>query len=60
MVKAVEKAVGPIHPECVQDRPSSAGSYLSVKIGPVIVQSPEQVIAIFANMRQDARLKWYM
>jgi putative lipoic acid-binding regulatory protein len=44
MVGAVETAVGsPIHEESVQHRLSARGSYISVTIGPVIVQNRDQV-----------------
>lgn len=43
MVQAAESVVGgPIAPECVTDRQSSQGAFLSVKIE-VTVTSPEQV-----------------
>lgn len=60
MLQAVVAVVGSVHQECLSDRPSSGGKYISVKIGPVWVENPDQVIAVFANMRTDSRLKWYM
>ena len=81
--------------ECIQQRPSAKGSYVSVTLGPVVVQNTDQVrqmhpslllydvrtdlatlsclllgeaqcgvllqvVDIYAAMRRDERLKWYM
>jgi putative lipoic acid-binding regulatory protein len=43
MLAAVEGVVGSVHVECVSQRPSSGGKYLSVRIGPVWVQDADQV-----------------
>lgn len=43
MLKAVEDVVGTVHVECVSERPSSGGKYVSVRIGPVWVESGDQV-----------------
>lgn len=43
MVSAVESVVGHVHLECVSERSSSAGSYISVTVGPVWVQDADQV-----------------
>lgn len=43
MVSAVESVVAtPVHEECVQERPSSKGSYISVTVGPVLLHNREQ------------------
>jgi len=60
MVEAVSSVVGTVHQECISERPSSKGSYVSVRIGPVWVQNSDQVVQIFANMKKDERLKWFM
>lgn len=60
MLAAVEGVVGSVHVECVSQRPSSGGKYVSVRIGPVWVQDADQVVAVFNKMREDQRLKWYM
>ena len=96
MVGAVEGVIGaPVHEECVQERPSSRGSYISVTVGPVLLHNREQVLTaackphdtscwhatpgiqphvepwpgrhaavqvvrIYAAMKEDERLKWYM
>lgn len=57
MVQAAESVIGPIHIECVVETPSSSGKYVSVRLGPVTVQNREQVIAIYAAMRSDPRVK---
>ncbi|KAG1678023.1 hypothetical protein FOA52_000819 [Chlamydomonas sp. UWO 241] len=61
MVQAVEAAVGPgrLQPDSVTDRPSSGGAYLAVKIS-VTVQSPDEVVVIYSNIKKDTRLKWCM
>lgn len=43
MLKAVEAVVGTVHVECVSERPSSGGKYVSVRIGPVWVEAADQV-----------------
>lgn len=43
MLAAVEGVVGSVHVECVSERPSSGGKYLSVRIGPVWVHNADQV-----------------
>jgi putative lipoic acid-binding regulatory protein len=43
MIKAVESVLGqPVLPTQVEEKPSSKGSYISVRIG-VVVNSPDQV-----------------
>lgn len=32
MIKAVEQVTGPVHVECISERPSSKGSYISVTV----------------------------
>lgn len=48
MMQAVESVVGTIHVECVSERPSSGGKYVSVRIGPVWVENADQVGALYA------------
>ena len=96
MRAAVESVLGsPLHEQCIQQRPSAKGSYVSVTLGPVVVQNTDQVrqmhpslrlydvrtdlatlsclllgeaqrgvllqvVDIYAAMRRDERLKWYM
>jgi hypothetical protein len=43
MMQAVEAVVGTVHVECVSERPSSGGKYVSVRIGPVWVETADQV-----------------
>lgn len=43
MVQAVESVVGTVHTECVSDRSSARGRYISVTVGPVWVHNSEQV-----------------
>lgn len=58
MVAVVESVVGPVHCECISERHSSQKSYLSVTIGPVWVENGDQIIAIYAKMKEDKRAKW--
>jgi putative lipoic acid-binding regulatory protein len=61
MVGAVESAVGStVQPSRVQQRPSAKGKYISVTIGPVMMQNSDQVIKVYSEMREDRRLKWYL
>lgn len=43
MRSAVEGVVGQVREESVSLRPSSAGKYISVTVGPVLVESGDQV-----------------
>jgi putative lipoic acid-binding regulatory protein len=60
MARCVTSVVGPVHVECVQSVPSRNGTYVAVRIGPVFVHSPEQVIEIFNNFKRDKRVKFCM
>lgn len=60
MTACVENVVGKVHQECVSTRPSSTGKWLSVTIGPVWVETPEQVLEIYNAMKADGRLKFYI
>jgi putative lipoic acid-binding regulatory protein len=60
MTRCVTSVVGPVHVECVSTSPSRTGAYVAVRIGPVYVHSPEQVIEIFKNFQSDARCKFCM
>eukprot|EP00238_Polyblepharides_amylifera_P005310 CAMPEP_0196575128 /NCGR_PEP_ID=MMETSP1081-20130531/4677_1 /TAXON_ID=36882 /ORGANISM="Pyramimonas amylifera, Strain CCMP720" /LENGTH=165 /DNA_ID=CAMNT_0041893331 /DNA_START=112 /DNA_END=609 /DNA_ORIENTATION=+ len=59
MVAAVERAVQREVPaEAVSTRPSSKGNYISVAIGPITINSGDEVLAIFTAMKEDPRLRW--
>ena len=49
MRSAVEGVVGQVREESVSLRPSSAGRYISVTVGPVLVESGDQVRPSAAN-----------
>ena len=49
-----------VHEECVAVRPSATLKYASVTIGPVWVTSADQVLAIYAAMRADERLRFFL
>ncbi|KAI3425986.1 hypothetical protein D9Q98_007954 [Chlorella vulgaris] len=59
MTECVESVVGTVHAECVSHRASSKGNYTSVTVGPVWVESPDQVLQIYENMRADGRLRFF-
>lgn len=58
MIEAVASVVGNVHCECVAEK--ARGRYISVTVGPVWVENADQVIQIYNNMKEDARLKWYL
>ena len=45
MVSTVEAVVGPVHVECVSERASSKGSYLSVTVRRIVIISPMAIIS---------------
>lgn len=58
MVAAVESVVGQVHYECIAEKHSSKGAYISVTIGPVWVENSDQIIAIYGKLKDDGRAKW--
>lgn len=60
MTTCVESVVGKVHEECVSSRWSAKGNYVSVTVGPVWVENPDQVLAIYNAMKEDGRLKFYI
>ena len=62
MKTAVESIVGPVPEDMVRVRPSSKGKYNAVDIGPVMVMNVEQVMSIFAAMKEHGGddLKWFL
>jgi putative lipoic acid-binding regulatory protein len=60
MTAAVVGAGVAVHEECVAVRPSATLKYASVTIGPVWVTSADQVLAIYAAMRADERLRFFL
>eukprot|EP00884_Botryococcus_braunii_P022890 jgi/Botrbrau1/9285/Bobra.0111s0012.1 len=58
MVAAVESIVGPVTPDQIREKESSAGRYVSVSVGPVLVSNADQVRDVYMAMKQDKRLKW--
>lgn len=60
MTACVESVVGKVHEECVSSRWSAKGNYVSVTVGPVWVENPDQVLAIYNAMKEDGRLKFYI
>lgn len=61
MIACVEKALNcKIHPESIQIRQSSGSKYISVKVGPVVVSSADEVVAVYTSMKEDTRLKWFI
>lgn len=61
MVRAVESVLQcPIPEEEIKLSMSSKGKYVSVRIGPVAVDSSDQVQAVYRAMKQDDRMKYYL
>uniref|UniRef100_A0A0D6R999 Uncharacterized protein n=1 Tax=Araucaria cunninghamii TaxID=56994 RepID=A0A0D6R999_ARACU len=61
MVGAVESVLQhPIPEGRVTHKLSSRGKYVSVNIGPVKVDSSEQVQAVYNAMRRDIRMKYFL
>jgi putative lipoic acid-binding regulatory protein len=62
VVAAVESVVGPVDAGAVAVRDSSGGKYVSVTVGPVTVESGDDVVRVFAAMRELAgpALKYYI
>ncbi|EFJ08083.1 hypothetical protein SELMODRAFT_48754, partial [Selaginella moellendorffii] len=61
MVVAVETVLqSPIPRAWVSKRLSSRGKYISVRIGPVVVNSGDQVRAVYNAMRRDVRMKYFL
>ncbi|CAG9465253.1 unnamed protein product [Pedinophyceae sp. YPF-701] len=46
--------------DCVRVRPSSGGKYVAVDVGPVLVKKPEDVVAVFTELRKEPRIRWWM
>ncbi|KAL4436759.1 hypothetical protein ABPG75_003898 [Micractinium tetrahymenae] len=59
MTACVESVVGKVHEECIGQRLSAQKNYISVTIGPVWVETPDQVLQIYENMKADGRLRFF-
>jgi putative lipoic acid-binding regulatory protein len=60
MVTAVESVIGALPEERVVQRYSEKGKYVSVKIGPIMCSSADQVLAIYQAMRADSRMRYFI
>ncbi|KAI5077409.1 hypothetical protein GOP47_0007233 [Adiantum capillus-veneris] len=61
MVGAVESVLQcPIPEDEVKLSMSSKGKYVSVRIGPVAVDSSDQVQAVYRAMKRDNRMKYFL
>lgn len=60
MKSCVEDVVGNVHEESVSTRYSAGGKYISATIGPVWIHNPEQVLEIYAKMKADERMKYFL
>ncbi|GAQ80174.1 hypothetical protein KFL_000480150 [Klebsormidium nitens] len=60
MVTAVESIIGTLPEERVVQRYSEKGKYISVKIGPIMCTSSDQVVAIYQAMRADPRMRFFI
>ncbi|EFN55739.1 hypothetical protein CHLNCDRAFT_134074 [Chlorella variabilis] len=59
MTACVEQVVGKVHEECISQRLSAKGNYISVTVGPVWVETPDQMLQIYENMKADGRLRFF-
>ena len=48
-----------IHPECVTSRPSSKGKYVSAHVT-AEMRSGDEVLAVYAALKADERVLWYL
>lgn len=60
MRNCVEQVLGDVKDDCIRTRESSEKKYISVTIGPVLVESPDQVKEIYTRMQQDGRMKFFI
>lgn len=61
MVVAVESVLGIGIPKWqVSARESAGGRYVSVKIGPVKMESSDQVRAVYQAMKKDERMRYFL
>jgi len=60
MIACVEAVIGKVHNECVSRRLSAKGNYISVTVGPVWVEKPDQLLDIYNKMKEDGRLKYFI
>eukprot|EP00850_Spirogloea_muscicola_P011344 SM000070S21310 [mRNA] locus=s70:260090:261526:+ [translate_table: standard] len=60
MVVAVETVLQTPVGGKVRQRESAQGRYISVKIGPMRVESSEQVQAVYRAMRSDRRMRYFL
>ena len=61
MVASVENALNTkVHPDAVLVRPSKAGKYVSVKIGPMLISNSNEVMDVFNRMQSDGRMRWFL
>eukprot|EP00898_Chlorokybus_atmophyticus_P006999 jgi/Chlat1/72/Chrsp1S03116 len=61
MVSAVKRILEvEVDERLVTTRESAKGKYISVQVGPVTVNSGDQVIAVYEAMRADTRLRYFI
>lgn len=61
MVQCVEEGLGTtVKAEHIQVRPSKAGKYFSVRIGPMMVAHAGEVMDVYGLMKKDTRMKWFI
>lgn len=57
---AVIRGVTSVEDVPAATKPSAKGKYVSVTLGPVMMDHSDQVIEVYQRMREDTRLKWYL
>ena len=60
MVKSVESGLNcTVQASEILVRPSKAGKYASIKIGPMRVAHAGEVVAVYQSMKSDERMKFF-
>jgi putative lipoic acid-binding regulatory protein len=61
MVSCVEEGLDcTVSSDRIEVRPSRGGKYQSIRIGPMVVAHAGNVMDVFALMKKDHRLKWFL
>ena len=53
-------ARAPLAEEQIVCRPSRGGKYVAVTLGPLRIESPEELKSVYAAMKEDNRLRYFL
>ena len=53
-------ARAPLAEEQIVCRPSRGGKYVAVTLGPLRIESPEELKSVYAAMKEDDRLRYFL